>query len=64
MKNNINKYVHTQDLSKVNSSGTLPAGNKEQNQDDEEIIVATPVEPWVPEGPEIDLDELYEDEKK
>lgn len=33
-------------------------------QDEEEIIVATPVEPWVPEGPELDLDELYKDEKK
>lgn len=36
-----------------------------QNQDkNEELIPAEPIEPWVPEGPELDLDELYEDEKK
>ena len=36
-----------------------------QNQDkDEELIPAEPIEPWVPEGPELDLDELYEDKKK
>ena len=36
-----------------------------RNQDeDEELIPAEPIEPWVPEGPELDLDELYEDKKK
>lgn len=36
-----------------------------QNQDkDEELIPAEPIEPWVPEGPEMDLDEIYRDENK
>lgn len=37
---------------------------KNTQEDEEEIIVAEPVEPWVPEGPELDLDDIYEEEKE
>lgn len=35
-----------------------------KKDDEEEIIVAEPVDPPVPEGPELDLDDIYEDEKE
>ena len=56
MKNNIDTYF---------MFNAVKCNNPKQNQDkDEELIPAEPIEPWVPEGPELDLDELYEDEKK
>lgn len=33
-------------------------------KDDEDLIPVEPIEPWVPEGPELDLDDIYEDEKE
>lgn len=37
---------------------------KPDPEQNEELIIPDPVDPPVPEGPELDLDEIYENEKE
>ena len=41
-----------------------PKNDPKNDPDDKEVIVPDPVEPWVPEAPEMDLDDIYKDEKE